>query len=62
MVLAAHKYSGKLLKAEKSLIITGESNIMPTELKVYKHERLVDDAFLRPEVRQAFKLLSYDST
>ena len=50
-------YSGKLLKAENPVIITGDFNVMPTELDVYKPERWVNDALFRPEVREAFKKL-----
>ena len=53
-----HTYAAKLLKAEKPVIITGDFNVMPTELDVYKPERWVDDALFRPEVRQAFKKLT----
>jgi exodeoxyribonuclease III len=53
-----HKYAAKLMKAEKPVIITGDFNVMPTELDVYKPERWVDDALFRPEVRQAFKKLT----
>jgi len=38
-------------------IITGDYNVMPTELDVYKPERWLDDALFRPEVRLAFKNL-----
>lgn len=51
-------YSGKLLKAENPVIITGDFNVMPTELDVYKPERWVNDALFRPEVREAFKNLT----
>lgn len=50
-------YSGKLLKEGKPVMITGDFNVMPTELDVYKPERWVDDALFRPEVRAAFKKL-----
>ncbi len=50
-------YSGKLLKDENPVIITGDFNVMPTELDVYKPERWVNDALFRPEVREAFKKL-----
>ena len=53
-----HTYAAKLLKAETPVIITGDFNVMPTELDVYKPERWVDDALFRPEVRQAFKKLT----
>lgn len=51
------KYSGKLLEAKKPVIITGDFNVIPTELDAYKPERWVDDALFRPEVRQAFEKL-----
>jgi exodeoxyribonuclease-3 len=38
-------------------VLTGDYNVMPTELDVYKPERWVDDALFRPEVRQAFHSL-----
>ena len=53
-----HSYAAKLLKADKPVIITGDYNVIPTELDVYKPERWVDDALFRPEVRQAFKKLT----
>jgi exodeoxyribonuclease-3 len=39
------------------VVLTGDYNVMPTELDVYKPERWVDDALFRPEVRAAFKNL-----
>lgn len=45
------------MKAENPVIITGDFNVMPTELDVYKPERWVGDALFRPEVREAFKKL-----
>ena len=50
-------YSGKLLKTENPVIITGDFNVMPTEVDVYKPERWINDALFRPEVREAFKNL-----
>ena len=50
-------YANKLLKVEKPVIIIRDFNVMPTQLKVYNHECLIDDALFRPEVRQAFKTL-----
>ncbi|RYE04664.1 MAG: exodeoxyribonuclease III, partial [Sphingobacteriales bacterium] len=38
-------------------VLTGDYNVMPTELDVYKPERWVDDALFRPETRAAFKTL-----
>lgn len=39
------------------VILTGDFNVMPTEMDVYKPERWVDDALFRPETRDAFKNL-----
>mgnify|MGYP006191211333 FL=1 len=36
------------------VLITGDFNVMPTELDVYKPERWTEDALFRPEVREAF--------
>jgi exodeoxyribonuclease III len=43
-----------LLKKDLPVVLTGDYNVMPTELDVYKPERWIDDALFRPEVRQAF--------
>jgi exodeoxyribonuclease-3 len=48
------KHAKELIKSGKPVIITGDFNVMPTELDVYKPERWVDDALFRPEVRKAF--------
>lgn len=50
-------HAQELLKYDLPVILTGDFNVMPTELDVYKPERWVDDALFRPEVRQAFKSL-----
>jgi len=39
------------------VILTGDFNVMPTELDVYKPERWVNDALFRPETRAAFHYL-----
>jgi exodeoxyribonuclease-3 len=44
-----------LLATGLPVLLTGDFNVMPTELDVYKPERWVDDALFRPEVRQAFR-------
>jgi exodeoxyribonuclease-3 len=46
-----------LLEKAKPVVLTGDYNVMPTELDVYKPERWVDDALFRPETRAAFKNL-----
>lgn len=49
-----HKHAADLLKTGKPVVLTGDFNVMPTELDVYKPEKWVDDALFRPEVRKAF--------
>jgi exodeoxyribonuclease-3 len=44
----------ELADSEKPVVITGDFNVMPTELDVYKPERWVNDALFRVEVREAF--------
>jgi exodeoxyribonuclease-3 len=51
------KHASDLLAAGKPVLLTGDYNVMPTELDVYKPERWVKDALFRPEVRDAFKTL-----
>ena len=51
------KHASQLLASNVPLILTGDFNVMPTELDVYKPERWVNDALFRPEVRSAFKSL-----
>ncbi|MCJ8211971.1 exodeoxyribonuclease III [Mucilaginibacter sp. RS28] len=50
-------YADGLVKSDKPVIITGDYNVMPTEIDVYKPERWVDDALFRPETRAAFHKL-----
>ncbi len=44
----------ELLDKKYPTIITGDFNVMPTELDVYKPESWVNDALFRPETRSAF--------
>jgi len=53
--LTAH--AEELLAMDKPVVLTGDYNVMPTELDVYKPERWLDDALFRPETRAAFKTL-----
>ncbi len=48
-------HAAKLLTHDVPVVLSGDYNVMPTELDVYKPERWVDDALFRPEVRSAFK-------
>jgi exodeoxyribonuclease III len=50
-------HAKQLLDSGKPVVLTGDYNVMPTDLDVYKPEKWVDDALFRPEVRAAFKIL-----
>ena len=47
-------HTAELLASGEPVVLTGDYNVMPTELDVYKPERWVDDALFHPEVRKAF--------
>ncbi len=47
-------HAAELLATGEPIVLTGDYNVMPTELDVYKPERWVEDALFRPEVRKAF--------
>jgi exodeoxyribonuclease-3 len=51
------KHAGELYASGKPVVLTGDFNVMPTELDVYKPERWVNDALFRQEVRDAFHAL-----
>lgn len=51
------EHAAGLLASGNPVVLTGDYNVMPTELDVYKPERWVDDALFRPETRLAFKTL-----
>ena len=51
------KHAADLLASGKPAILTGDYNVMPTELDVYKPENWINDALFRPETRAAFKTL-----
>ena len=53
--LIAH--GATLYRSKHPVVLTGDYNVMPTELDVYKPESWVDDALFRPETRAAFKKL-----
>ena len=50
-------HAKELIASKQPVILTGDFNVMPTEMDVYKPERWVDDALFRPETRAAFKKL-----
>ena len=49
--------AAELLVCSEPVILSGDFNVMPTDLDVYKPERWLDDALFRPEVRDAFHRL-----
>ena len=53
--LAIH--TAELYASAIPAVITGDYNVMPEEIDVYKPERWVNDALFRPETRAAFKSL-----
>jgi exodeoxyribonuclease-3 len=50
-------HAAELFASGDPVVLTGDYNVMPTELDVYKPEGWVDDALFRPETRAAFKKL-----
>ncbi|HTJ11317.1 MAG TPA: exodeoxyribonuclease III [Dinghuibacter sp.] len=50
-------HAASLMASGKPVVLTGDYNVMPTELDVYKPESWVDDALFRPETRAAFQKL-----
>jgi exodeoxyribonuclease-3 len=50
-------HAAELMESKKPVILTGDYNVMPTELDVYKPEKWVNDALFRPETRDAFQKL-----
>ncbi|MES2108654.1 MAG: exodeoxyribonuclease III [Bacteroidota bacterium] len=50
-------HAAELLASEMPVVLTGDYNVMPTEIDAYKPERWVEDALFRPETRTAFKTL-----
>lgn len=51
-------HAAELLASDVPVILTGDFNVIPTELDVYKPERWVKDALFLPEVRAAFRTLT----
>lgn len=50
-------HAAELYKSDIPVVLTGDYNVIPTEMDAYKPERWVDDALFRPEVRAAFEKL-----
>jgi len=51
------QHAATLLASGKPVILTGDYNVMPADIDVYKPERWVNDALFRPETREAFHRL-----
>ena len=53
----------KTLLIEKNIIISGDFNIIPTEIDVYDYNKFVDDALYKIEIRKYFReLINYGFT
>ena len=50
-------HAAELIKSDIPVVLTGDFNVIPTELDVYKPERWLTDALFRPETRAAFEEL-----
>jgi exodeoxyribonuclease-3 len=50
-------HAAELFASNKPVVLTGDYNVMPTEIDAYKPERWVNDALFRPETRSAFHTL-----
>ncbi|HEX2970491.1 MAG TPA: exodeoxyribonuclease III [Bacteroidales bacterium] len=50
-------HASELITSGSPALLTGDFNVMPSEIDVYKPERWGNDALFRPEVRAAFKSL-----
>ncbi|WP_276134423.1 exodeoxyribonuclease III [Polluticoccus soli] len=50
-------HAAELWTLDIPVVLTGDYNVMPTEIDVYKPERWVNDALFRPEIRAAFQKL-----
>jgi exodeoxyribonuclease III len=52
-----HSHAAGLLKEKGPIVLTGDYNVIPTELDAYKPERWTEDALFQPESREAFQKL-----
>ena len=50
-------HAAALIASGKPVVLTGDYNVIPTEMDAYKPERWVNDALFRPETRSAFAKL-----
>jgi len=49
------KHASELISSGIPVLLTGDFNVMPSEIDVYKPERWTNDALFRPETRAAFR-------
>ncbi|MDB9761061.1 exodeoxyribonuclease III [Pelagibacteraceae bacterium] len=50
----------KTLSTEKNIIISGDFNVIPDEIDVYDHNKFLDDALYKIEIRKYFReLINY---
>jgi exodeoxyribonuclease III len=52
------RHAAELLASDVPAILTGDFNVMPTELDVYKPDRWVNDALFLPKTRAALRTLT----
>lgn len=50
-------HAAELMHSNKPVVLTGDYNVIPTEIDVYKPERWVNDALFRTETRETFQRL-----
>lgn len=51
------EHAAVLYQSGQPVVLTGDYNVIPTEIDVYKPERWTEDALFRPETREAFEKL-----
>ncbi len=51
-------HAADLVKSDKPAILTGDFNVIPTEIDVYKPDGWINDALYRIETREAYKKLT----
>jgi exodeoxyribonuclease-3 len=51
------RYAGELVGLDRPIVLSGDYNVIPTELDAYKPERWIKDALFLPESRAAYQEL-----
>lgn len=49
------QHTAELMSTGSPVVLTGDFNVIPSEIDAYKPERWVNDALFRPETRSAFQ-------